>query len=166
MKLFKKLLKLGKILLVGIIWSYVYISSTLFLFKSVWSFNYLSRTHWKVIKTYWNEGGKIITGKDYLFVLCLLLLLPLWLWGWKRLSRTNFLAILLSPITWHQKREADKYLKSMSHIKIHNIGVSTGEDIKQDFEDKLKKQQAEIESASKTSENIRSTIKDKLNQSS
>ena len=166
MKLFKKLLKLGKILLVGIIWSYVYIQSTLFLFKSVWSFNYLSRAHWKVINTYWNEGGKIITGKDYLFVLCLLLLIPLWLWGWKRLCRTNFLALFLSPITWHQKREADKYLKSMSRIKIHNIGVSTGDDVKQDFENKLKKQQAEIEKTSKTSQTLRSQIKDKLNQSS
>ena len=166
MKLFKKLLKLGKILLVGIIWSYVYIRSTLFLFKSVWSFNYLSQAHWKVINTYWNEGGKISTGKDYLFVLCLLLLIPLWLWGWRRLCRTNFLSIILSPVTWYQKREAENYIKSMSRIKIHNIGISVGEEVKQDFENKLKKQQTKIENASKTSENIRSQIKNKLSRSS
>lgn len=164
MKFLKKLLKLSKFLIVGILWSYIYIGVTLALFKHIWSFNYLSRAHWKVISSFWNEGGKISTGKEYLFIICLLLLIPIWLWGWRRLYKTNFLAILLAPLTWYQKKMADKYLKSMSRVKIHNIGTSAGEEIKLDFENKLKAQQSEIESTPKTSERIRAQIKNKLNE--
>ncbi len=162
MKFFKKLLAFNKWIIVGAIWSYIYLYGTLLLFKSVWGFNYLSRSNWKVITGFWEQGGKIQTGSDYLFIICLILLIPLWIWGWRKLYKANFFMLLITPILWYQKHKADKYIKGMSRIKIHNIGISIGEDIKQDFETKLKQKQEKIENNPKAVSNIRANLTDKL----
>lgn len=162
MKFLKKLMAFVKWLIVGVVWSYIYLLGTWFLFKYVWGFNYLSRSSWHVISRYWNEGGRIKTGSDYMFVLCLIMLIPLWLWGWKKLNRTNFVNVILQPFLWVQKRNAEKYMENMSRVKIHNIGISVGDEIKQDFENKIKKQQLEIENSPKSSKNIRNNLKNKL----
>ena len=162
MKIFKKLLAFLKWAIVGIVWSYIYILATTLLFKSVWGFNYLSRNSWNIISTFWQQGGRIKSGSDYLFILCLLLLIPLWIWGWRKLYKTNFMAVLLIPLTWYQNRSATRYMKSMSRIKLHNIGISIGDDVKQDFENKLKQQQTQIQNSPKASQKIRSELKNKL----
>lgn len=162
MKFLKKLLAFIKWLIVGIIWSYIYIVCTWLFFKSIWGFNYLSYSNWQIITRYWNEGGRIKTGKDYLFILCLAIFIPLWIWGWKKLNKTNIINILFQPFLWLQKRQAEKYMKNMSHIKIHNIGISIGDEIKQDFENKLKKQQSDITNSPKTSSSIRNNLTNKL----
>lgn len=166
MKFFKKLLAFLKWAIVGIIWTYIYLFITMVLFKSTWGFNYMSRSSWGVISTFWEQGGRIKSGSDYLFVICLILLIPLWIWGWKKLYKANYVAILLVPLLWYQNRSANKYMKSMSRIKIHNIGISIGDDVKQDFENKLKRQQTEIEKAPKASQRIRSGLKNKLKNKS
>ena len=162
MKIIKKLLAFLKWAIVGILWTYTYILLTTLLFKSVWGFNYLSRSSWNIISTFWQQGGRIKSGSDYLFILCLLLLIPLWIWGWRKLYKTNLMAVVLIPLTWYQNRSAAKYMKSMSRIKLHNIGVSIGDDVKQDFENKLKQQQNQIQNSPKASQKIRSELKNKL----
>lgn len=162
MKFLKKLLAFIKWITIGVVWSYVYLYGTLLLFKSLWGFNYLSRSSWGVISSFWEQGGKIRTGSDYLFVICIILIIPLWIWGWRKLYKANILALLLAPILWYQKRKADKYIKGMSRIKIHNIGISVGDDIKQDFENKLKQQKEEIEKSPKAVSSIRSDLTNKL----
>jgi hypothetical protein len=162
MRFFKKLFKFLKWIITGAVWTYIYLSGTLILFRSVWGFNYLSQKSWQILSSYWNSGGSISTGKDYLLVLCLIVLIPLWIWGWKKLYKANYVALLLAPLLWYQKREADNSLKAMSRTKIHNIGISIGDDIKQDFENKLQKRQAAATNAPKASQNIRLQLKDKL----
>lgn len=162
MSFFKKLLKLLKFIITGAVWTYIYICGTLMLFKHIWGFNYLSSKSWHVLSTYWNNGGAINTVKDFLLLLCLILLIPLWIKGWRKLYRLNYASFLLSPILWYQKKEADNSLRSMSRIKIRNIGSSIGDDIKQDFENKLKKRQAAVSNEAKSSQNIRLQLKDKL----
>ena len=136
MKLFKKFLALCKCLIVGTIWTYTYLYITLTIFKSAWNFNYLSPQSWSIISTFWNEGGRINTSGDYLFLFSLIILIPLWIWGWIKLYRTNFINVLFLPIAWYQNKKANTYLKEMSRIKLHNIGASIGAEAKQDFENK------------------------------
>ena len=162
MKFFKKFLALIKFSVIGVIWSYIYLCCTLLIFKFFWDFNYLSRNNWRIISTFWNEGGKIRTGSDFAFILCLLLLIPLWIWGWKKLYKANILQLLLNPVFWFQNRKAKTYLSQMSKIKLHNIGASVGAEIKQNFENELKQQQKNIENTPKVAHNIRSQIKNKL----
>ena len=166
MTILKKLLAFWKWAIVGIAWSYVYIVLTVSLFRIIWGFNYLSRHSWQVISKFWDAGGRIRTLSDYLFLIALCLLIPLWIWGWKKLYRTNYAQLALTPILWYQKRQADSYMKKMSRVKIHNIGISVSADIQQNFESQLKKQQAEIEQSPKTSQSIRSQLRNKLNNPS
>lgn len=164
MKFLKKLLIFWKLFIVGVIWSYVYLCGTTLLFKSIWGFNYLSRSNWRIISGFWKSGGTIRSGSDYMFIICLILLIPLWLWGWRKLYKANFINLLLIPVNWYQRRSADNYMKSMSRVKLHNIGISIGADIKQDFENKLQKQKTDIENAPKASQNIRSQLKNRLTE--
>lgn len=166
MTFLKKLLAFWKWAIVGIAWSYVYVVITLTFFKFFWGFNYLSRHSWRIISKFWDEGGRIRTASDYFFILALILLIPLWIMGWKKLYRTNYAQLLLFPILWYQKRQAGKYMKKMSRIKIRNVGISVSADVKQDFDTKLKQQQMAIEKESKASQDIRSHIKNKLNNPS
>ena len=162
MKFLKKISKFIKWILIGAIWSYVYLLSTLLLFKKAWGFNYLSRSSWNIISDFWSAGGRIKTGKDYLFIICLILLVPLWLWGWKKLNKINMLSLFLAPVLWYQNKKANAYMDGMSRIKIRNIGLSNGNNIKENFEKKLQQQQEEIKKSSKTSKNIRNNLKTKL----
>ena len=162
MKFLKKLLHFIKFICIGIIWSYMYLYITSFIFKKAWDFNYLSKSNWSIISDFWQGGGKIITGMDYLFILCLLLLVPLWIWGWRKLNKLNFILLLFKPVEWAQNRSANNYLKEMSRIKLHNIGASVGEEIKQNFENELKMQQKQIENTPRASQSIRSQLKSKL----
>ena len=162
MNIIKKLLKLSKWLITGALWSYVYILCTVSLFVGIWNFNYLSASSWKVITDYWQKGGVIKTGTDFLFLFALIFLIPLWIWGWRKLYKMNILNLFLVPLNWYQKRSADNYIKSMSRIKIHNIGVSLEDDAKQDFEDKIKCREQTIKSDEKASSTIRSQIKKRL----
>ena len=162
MNIIKKILKLFKWLITGALWSYVYFLCTVSLFVSIWNFNYLSSSSWQVITEYWQKGGVIKTGTDFLFLFALILLIPLWIWGWRKLYQMNILNLFLVPLNWYQKRSADSYMKSMSRIKIHNIGVSLEDDAKQDFDSKIKSREQAIKSDTKASESIRSQIKNKL----
>lgn len=162
MKFLKKLLHLIKFVCIGIIWSYIFLYSTSLIFKKVWDFNYLSKSNWSIISDFWQKGGKIDSSMDYLFIFSLLLLLPLWIWGWKKLNKINIIVLLFKPIEWAQNRSANNYLKEMSRIKLHNIGASVGDEIKQNFENELKKQQKQIENTPRISQSIRSQLKSKL----
>lgn len=164
MKALKKILKFLKLITVGVIWSYIYLYGSLLLFKSVWGFNYLSRSSWRLISDFWQSGGKIYSISDYIFVICLILFIPIWIYGWKKLYKTNFVALLISPILWFQNKSANKYLKKLNRIKILNIGISTSDEIIQDFENKLKKQKSAIENTPIASNNLRNNLKNKLSK--
>ena len=55
--MFKKILKFMKFIIVGIVWSYVFIYASVLLTIKLWNFNYLSVSDWGIIDTYWEQGG-------------------------------------------------------------------------------------------------------------
>ena len=128
--------KLFKALVVGIIWSYLYIFVTELLLYYLWNFDYLSPQDWQTINTFWEHGGVIKTGKDYLFLLSLLLVVPLWLLGWKYLYRQNYVEILLWPINAYNRHIIKHYGSESKRILLKNIGtlVKVEEEIKQKTE--------------------------------
>lgn len=60
-----------KFIIVGIVWSYVFIYASVLLTIKLWNFNYLSVSDWGIIDTYWEQGGAIRQPKDYVFFLYL-----------------------------------------------------------------------------------------------
>ena len=79
----KKIFKFLKALVVGSVWTviFVYIAENIMIY--LWNFDILNTRDWQIINSFWESGGKIKAGKDYIFILMLLALIPLWFCGWK-----------------------------------------------------------------------------------
>lgn len=93
----KKTLRLIRNLIIGTIWTYLFmVLANLALFY-LWNFNLFSAHSWKTIGYFWEAGGVIKKAKDYLFLFMLLCVPWFWIWGWRLLTRVNYLNILLIP---------------------------------------------------------------------
>lgn len=160
----KKLLKFSKFLLIGIIWTYLFVYISLMFTVAVWNFNYFSLTDWEIINSYWNQGGSIKTAKDYGLFLSLFLFIPLWLLGWKYLYHRNFIAILLLPITSYNNHMIKKYGADTSRIILKNMGSTAKKiDPEELIESKLKTIKSNMEQQERTSELLREKLKEKFN---
>ena len=132
--MFKRILKFIKFVLVGSVWSYLYLYASLILTIKIWNFNYLSLKSWRIINSFWNQGGIIKQPGDYGLFAVLLLLIPLWLLGWRYFYKKNFIALLLAPIVWYNKRTIAKYGSNSSRIILKNLGTTAKIDPKEFIE--------------------------------
>ena len=157
----KKIFKFIKALIVCTIWSAVYLYATDILMIYIWNFDFLNIHHWEVINTFWEKGGKIKTGKDYLFVAMLLSIIPVWLWGCRYFYKVNYLNILLFPITYYNNRMIKKYGEGTSRIVLKNMGATREKPKLEDIiESRLKESAQKTE---KESNKIRQNIHNKIN---
>lgn len=122
-----------KTIIIGILWSYIYLYVINAILIYIWNFSTFSANSWKMLNIFWESGGIIKTGKDYLLITTLLLLIPLWLYGWKKMLKINFLHFFLAPINAYNNYKIRKYGDSGSRIILHNMGttVKTEESIEQ-----------------------------------
>lgn len=155
----KKLFRIIRFLTIGAAWSYVYLlisNSILILF---WNFNILSPQSWHLLNIFWEKGGIIKTGKDYLLLFLLLLLFPIWFWGYRRLLKTNFINLLLLPFQIYNDKMLKKYGADSKRIILKNLGRTT--QTEESIDDRVKPK-----TPVKTDEEvnkIRSAISEKIN---
>lgn len=155
----KKIFKIIRTFLIGIVWSYIYfviINSLLIIF---WNFSIISSSSWKLLNAYWENGGAIKAGKDYLLITILLLYIPVWLWGWRRLTKVRFLNILLAPICWYNAYVIRKYGASKNRILLKNMGRS--KKIEEEIEE-MSKPAAKVNTDEEANK-IRDAIAEKIN---
>lgn len=159
----KKLLKLTKFVITGVIWSILYIGFANLLTQIIWSFDLFTFPQsWRIINAYW-QSGKVISGLDLLFFLTLFLLFIGWLWGLFYFYRLNYFKILFSPIILYNHLVERKYGKDSPRIILRNLGTSTQKpDINIIIEEKLAAETKELE---QQKIDIRSTIKEKIESS-
>lgn len=156
----KKLFKILKAAIIGIIWTFVFVYTAQATMISVWNFDILNMRDWQVINTFWESGGKIKTGKDYVFVGMLLALIPLWFWGWRFFCRLSFIKILLFPITWYNNRMIRKYGENTPRIILKNMGVNKNKpNMEEIIEQRLK---ASAKPREKETGKIRRSIQEKI----
>ncbi len=160
--MFKKILKFIKFILVGTAWSYLFIYASVLFTIKIWNFNYLSLKSWRIIGSFWNQGGIIKHPGDYGLFAVLLLLIPLWLLGWRYFYKKNFTALLLTPIIWYNKRTITKYGSNSSRIILKNLGTTQKIDPKEYIESQLKDAKATIENHEKASDSLREMLKEKI----
>lgn len=159
----KKLAKFIKFCLVGTIWTYTYVYCTGLLIYLIWNFNYLSVGDWQTISSFWEGGGRIKSGKDYLFVTCLLLIIPVWILGWKYFYKKDFVQLLLTPVIWYNKRKIKKYSETSSRLVLKNMGGSKkAQKLDEQIEDRMKLFDKN-RSPENTSSQIRESIQEKMN---
>ncbi len=159
----KKIFKILKVLLVGAVWSFVYVYTAETVMIAAWNFDILNLRDWQVINTFWESGGKIKTGKDYLFVGMLLALIPLWFWGWRLFCRVSYIKILLFPLTWYNNRMIKKYGENTPHITLKNMGMTQSKpNMEEIIEQRLKETAKPRE---KETGKIRRSIQEKISAS-
>lgn len=156
----KKIFKILKAVVVGSLWTFVFVYAADIIMIMIWNFDILNIRHWQVINTFWESGGKIKTGKDYIFVAMLLSLIPLWLWGWRYFYKVSFLKVLLSPIVWYNNRMIKKYGEQSSRIVLKNLGTATKKPNMEEMIEQRLKQSAKP--MKKASGKIRSSIQEKI----
>ncbi len=155
----KKILNFIRTILIGTIWSYVYfiiVNSLLIIF---WNFSIISSSSWTLLNSYWENGGTIKAGKDYLLLTILLLYIPLWIWGWRRLIKVNFLNLLLAPVRWYNDYVIRKYGASSGRILLKNMG--RGKKIEEEIEE-MSKQTNQVKTDEEVNK-IRNAIAEKIN---
>ena len=90
----KKILHIFRFSLIGCVWTYTFLMLANYLTFSLWNFNFMSSHSWKVIDTFWNSGGVIKSGSDYLFLSFLISLPLIWIFGWKYFLKVNYINII------------------------------------------------------------------------
>ncbi len=155
----KKLLKIFRTALVGLLWTYLFLIMSNYLMYQLWSFNFMSAHSWQTMSGYWNSGGVINTAPDYIFLLMLFSLPIMWLVGWILLLKIEYLSILLYPLNVYNRHIVNKYGHNSSRVILRNIKSS------QKIIEEIKEQLESIKPAkSKEVNNIRQEVQKKLEE--
>ncbi len=155
----RKLFRFFRGLLIGALWTYVYVIVADFVMQLLWNFNFLSARSWQTISRFWESGGVINTGKDFIFLLMLLMVPVLWVWGWRLLLRADYVAVLLWPLAAYNRHIIKKYGQDSKRIILRNIKSS------QKIIEEIKDQLDSIKPAkSKEVGNIRNGVFEKLGE--
>jgi len=133
----KKLLKLLKFMIKGIIWSYLYASFASLITVYFWSFNLFSAQNREIIKHYWNSGRTIGDTNDFIFLTALLVLFIFWIIGLFWFVRRNHLKWLLFPVTLYNRYISNKYGKDSPRIILKNLGIIKKLDVEELVEERL-----------------------------
>lgn len=153
----RKIFRFIRNLFIGALWTYVFLFAVSFAFLLIWNFNFFSARSWQTIIAFWQAGGIIKTGGDYVFLLALICVPVLWLWGWRRLVRVDYLNFLLWPINAYNRRIINKYGHESGRIILKNLKSSQEqiEAVKQKLESIRPEKPKEVH-------NIREEIQKKL----
>ena len=120
----KSFLRFIRFLLIGVLWSYLFLIIANILMYKLWNFSLFSAHSWNTVSYFWNSGGVIKTAPDYIFLSMLILLPVLWIVGWLMLNRVDYKNILLFPINAYNRHIIKKYGHDSSRILLKNLKSS------------------------------------------
>ena len=120
----KKLAKLLRILIIGAIWTYLFLIVANFFMRAIWNFDLFSPASWKFLSAQWDKGGKIVSAKDYIFATCLLAILPLWIYGWKLSLRVSPIKVLFFPVLLYDRFIGSRGIDDTPRITFKNVETS------------------------------------------
>jgi len=115
--------KILKMLIVGGVWTILYLFVTRFLFVKFAGWDYLSPLDWQRIEYRWNSGAAIKSFHDYMVLFVLLMLVPVWFFLCKYWYRMNYINLLLSPFKLVNKIMLRRYASDNKRIILRNIGT-------------------------------------------
>lgn len=158
----KNIKKIIKILIVGSIWTYIFVALVDPLFQHWWRFSLLRGDDWQTIAYYWNHGGKFKTANDFALLGAIAALPIVWVVGLIWAYKIKYTELLLKPLEWMFDR---KYLAdSGKRIVIKNIGLQEEKESEADIIKKeLKNIEKEIDNSKETAK-IRENIAGQINQ--
>ncbi|MDR2902855.1 MAG: hypothetical protein LBU87_07135 [Lactobacillales bacterium] len=106
-----KVKKTLKILLIGLLWTFLYVCAVVPLYIKIYDFNLLSFSDWYgKWRDFWEYRWEINTGSDVLLSLMMLFFFPLWIYGW-------YLAVRLASkikLTYFRRKKFEKNIGEYS----------------------------------------------------
>lgn len=158
----KKFVRFVRAMIIGFLWSYLFIVVANAAMYALWNFNILSPRSWQTISSFWQGGGVIKSNKDYLFLSMLFSLPVFWLWGWRRLCTLSYINILLSPINLYNQQVIKRYGLDSSRVVLRNLKSSQRiiEEIKGKLESIKPKKAKEVQNIRNK---INKTISEEIN---
>lgn len=132
----KKFFHLIRFLLIGTIWTLVFLVLSSLIMYQVWNFDIFNFGDWQTIERFWNSGGTIKIAKDYAFIGSIILIPILWIWILYKLNKINWLDIILAPVHSYNAWIIRCYGSDSKRIVLKNIKSSQDniEFIKQQLE--------------------------------
>ena len=95
-----------KTLLIGYLWSVIFIDGIRVLLLINWHFDLFLKEHWILLRQKWNSGAPI-SGSEIVFFIVIISSVPLWLAGWFGLCVVNWKKwlkyIIFSPLYLYRK---------------------------------------------------------------
>ena len=90
----KPLLILLRIVIVGLLWSILFIEGVRVIMLTNWYFDIFRSTHWLHAWNLWLSGWVIDEPKEWAFILIILTTIPVWITVWAALSTIHWSYIL------------------------------------------------------------------------
>lgn len=159
--MFKKLLKLLRLILVGVVWTSAFVLAARLLMIYLWHFDILYKKQWTVLAGFWNNNGVIAGFADYMFFVTLVVLFIVWIWGWRYFYKANYLKLLMSPIAYIANYKLKKYENIDNHIIIKNISVGEKLSVEDFIQNRIKQ---EKNNPTKEADLLRRNISEKIIQ--
>lgn len=157
----KKFGRLLRGLIIGAVWTYLFLIIANIILVLVWHFNMFSVKSWQHIVYFWNHGGTIKHFQDYLFLLVLCFLPFIWLFFWIKLLQVDYLDILFTPVHIYNKFIIRRYGSDSKRIILRNIKPSRK--IKDVLQEELSRIKPDQE---KEVDNIRQVVREKISSRS
>ena len=158
--MFKKLLKFIKFVLVGGVWSILWLTLMQKVMIFIWNFNFFSKAQWHMVASFWNANGTIKGLSDYMLFLTLFLVVLGWFLGLKYFYKVGYGKLLLRPFEYFSGKQIEKYRQENKHVVIKNLVV--GEKVALDdlINEKIKEE--DKQQKTKESETLRQNITQKI----
>lgn len=163
----KKIFKIFKFIIIGGIWTLVFLCFSRLLMVKIWQFDIFYKKQWEVMKGFWNGNGVIIGISDYMLFVTLFFLMLFWFFILLFLCRLNYFKLLLKPIEYISNREIKRYEQTNNQIVLKNMSVAekiTIEDVIKERIQQEKKQDKKVKEADYLRQNISEKIIKKKEQ--
>ncbi len=163
----KKIFKIFKFIIIGGIWTPVFLCFSRLLMVKIWQFDIFYKKQWEVMKGFWNGNGVIIGISDYMLFVTLFFLMLFWFFILLFLCRLNYFKLLLKPIEYISNREIKRYEQTNNQIVLKNMSVAekiTIEDVIKERIQQEKKQDKKVKEADYLRQNISEKIIKKKEQ--
>ncbi|MBP5353110.1 MAG: hypothetical protein J6Y91_05030 [Alphaproteobacteria bacterium] len=157
----KKILHLFCVLISGVAWTAMLAGLLYFGFNALYGLDLFSKQTYQIFESFWNNGG-VLTAKELLTLLVIILVLLLCLFGWKKMYNFKYMKLLTVPLNWFANRGFNDY-QGMTAVNIKNLKVEEKKTIDQIVQERLEQERRKESNQSKERD-FRSAIIEKIEQ--
>ncbi|MBQ8481813.1 MAG: hypothetical protein IJ532_04715 [Alphaproteobacteria bacterium] len=157
----KKIFHYICVLVAGILWSAFLALLFQQLFFYMYHINLLNPQTYRIFSVFWNSGG-VLSGKDIIMFLGLLLYLPLCFYGWYRLYHYKFMRLITVPLNKIVNSGLDNY--KAPDVNIKNLKIEEKKTLEQVVQERLEAEKKKNQSQNTANSDFRKKIIEQIEE--